>query len=119
MSALPSRVLYVDLARRRFRVEERPELFRERLGGVGVAIKLLSEECPRGADPLGPDNVVVFAVGPLTGVLPAMSKAVSLFKSPLTKNLGESHAGGRCAVAIRSAGYGAIVIKGSSPTPVY
>lgn len=119
MSSFPSRVLYVDLARRRFKAEERPELFRERLGGVGVAIRLLAEECPRGADPLGPDNVVVFAIGALTGVLPSMSKAVALFKSPLTKNLGESHAGGRCAVAIRSAGYGAIVIKGSSPTPVY
>jgi aldehyde:ferredoxin oxidoreductase len=116
---LPSKVLHIDLSRRRFKVEERAELFKERLGGVGVAVRLLSEECPKGADPLGPDNVVVFAVGPLTGVLPMASKTVALFKSPLTKNLGESHAGGRSAVAIRSAGYGAIVIKGSSATPVY
>jgi aldehyde:ferredoxin oxidoreductase len=42
-----------------------------------------------------------------------------MFKSPLTGNLGESHAGGRSAVAIRMAGYGAIVIMGSSETPVY
>ncbi|MCX8204591.1 MAG: aldehyde ferredoxin oxidoreductase family protein [Candidatus Nezhaarchaeota archaeon] len=119
MGGLLSKVLYVDLSHRRSKVEERPELFRERIGGVGVGIKLLTEECPRGADPLGPDNVVVLTVGPLTGLLPTMSKTVALFKSPLTKNLGESHAGGRSAIAIRSAGYGAIVIKGSSPTPLY
>jgi aldehyde:ferredoxin oxidoreductase len=42
-----------------------------------------------------------------------------MFKSPLTGNLGESHCGGRSAVAIRFAGYGAIIIKGASETPVY
>jgi aldehyde:ferredoxin oxidoreductase len=42
-----------------------------------------------------------------------------MFKSPHTGNLGESHAGGRSAVSIRMAGYGAIVIRGSSNIPVY
>ncbi|HMK43518.1 MAG TPA: aldehyde ferredoxin oxidoreductase C-terminal domain-containing protein, partial [Dissulfurispiraceae bacterium] len=42
-----------------------------------------------------------------------------MFKSPLTGNLGESHAGGRSAVSIRMAGYGAIVIKGASERPCY
>ncbi|RLF16672.1 MAG: aldehyde:ferredoxin oxidoreductase [Thermoprotei archaeon] len=116
---IPSRVLYVDLERRRFKVEDRRELFEKRLGGTGVAIELLKEECPRGADPLGPDNPIIFAVGPLTGLLPMASKTVAMFKSPLTGSLGESHAGGRSAIAIRSAGYGAIVIKGASRSPVY
>lgn len=119
MQGLPTKVLFIDLSRRRFKVEDRPELFKERLGGAGVAIKLLGERCPKGADPLGPDNVVVFAVGPLTGVLPLASKTVAMFKSPLTGNLGESHAGGRSAVAIRLAGYGAMVLEGASPTPIY
>jgi len=116
---LPSRVLYIDLSRRTFQVEDRRALFEKYLGGTGVATRLLMENCPEKADPLGPDNPIVLAVGPLTGLFPLASKTVAMFKSPLTGNLGESHAGGRSAVSIRSAGYGAIVIKGSSETPVY
>jgi len=112
-------VLYIDLTKRCFWVEDRKDLFEKYLGGVGVATQLLLEECPRNADPLGPENPIIFAVGPLTGVYPLASKTVAMFKSPHTGNLGESHAGGRSAIAIRSAGYGAIVIKGSSETPVY
>ena len=112
-------VLYIDLTRRRFWVEDRKDLFEKYLGGVGVATQLLLEECPKNADPLGPENSIIFAVGPLTSVYPLASKTVAMFKSPHTGNLGESHAGGRSAIAIRSAGYGAIVIKGASETPVY
>ncbi len=113
------RILSVDLSRRRFWVEDRPDLFEDGLGGAGVAIRLLEEECPPGADPLGPENPVILAVGPLVGLFPMASKTVAMFKSPHTGNLGESHAGGRSAVAIRMAGYGAIVLRGASPTPVY
>ncbi|MEM3594698.1 MAG: aldehyde ferredoxin oxidoreductase N-terminal domain-containing protein, partial [Candidatus Jordarchaeaceae archaeon] len=116
---LPSNVLYIDLSRHLYRTRSRPELFEKYIGGTGVATQLLLEECKKGADPLGPDNVIVFAVGPLTNLYPMASKTVAMFKSPHTGNLGESHAGGRSAVAIRSAGYGAIVIKGASENPVY
>lgn len=113
------RILYIDLARRRFWVEERPELFDESLGGTAVGIRLLEEECPAGADPLGPENPIIFTVGPLVGLYPLASKTVAMFKSPHTGELGESHAGGRSAVSIRMAGYGAIVIRGVSAMPVY
>ncbi|MEM2739239.1 MAG: aldehyde ferredoxin oxidoreductase family protein [Candidatus Bathyarchaeia archaeon] len=112
-------VLYIDLSRRDFWVKDRSELFGRWLGGVGVAIQLFKEEVKSDVDPLSPDNVVVFAVGPLTCLYPMASKTVAIFKSPLTGNLGESHAGGRSAVAIRMAGYGAIVIKGASDMPLY
>ena len=114
-----SRILYIDLGRLEFCVQDRPELFDEWLGGTGVGIRLLHEECAAGADPLGPDNPVILAVGPTTALLPMASKTVACFKSPHTGNLGESHSGGRSAVSIRSAGYGAIVIRGASETPVY
>jgi len=114
-----SRVLFIDLAQRRFRIEARPELFEAGFGGAGVAIRLLEELCPPDTDSLGPENPIVFAVGPLVGLFPLASKTVAMFKSPHTGNLGESHAGGRSAVAIRMAGYGAIVIRGSSVKPVY
>ncbi|MCX8184488.1 MAG: aldehyde ferredoxin oxidoreductase family protein [Sulfolobales archaeon] len=114
-----SRTLYLDLSRKQFWIEERDDLFSKWLGGTGVAIQLYREESSRRADPLGPENVVVFAIGPLTGVFPMASKVVSVFKSPLNGYVTESHAGGRAATAIRYAGYGAIVIKGSSDMPVY
>jgi aldehyde:ferredoxin oxidoreductase len=114
-----ARVLCIDLTRRSFEIKNRDDLFNRFLGGAGVAIQLLHEECPQGADPLGPDNPVIFAVGPLTGLFPLASKTVAMFKSPLTGNLGESHAGGRSAVSIRNAGFGALVIKGASAAPAY
>jgi aldehyde:ferredoxin oxidoreductase len=113
------RVLYIDLARRRYGVEDRSDLFKESLGGTGVAIRLLEEECPPGADPLGSKNPIVLTVGPLVGHFPLASKTVAAFKSPHTGNLGESHAGGRSAVAIRMAGLGAIVIRNVSTMPIY
>lgn len=113
------RVLYIDLRRKTYWVRSRPELFLKFLGGVGVATQLLKEELSPDADPLSPDNVVVLAIGALTGVYPTASKVVAMFRSPLTGNLGESHAGGRAPVAIRMAGFGAIVIKGASETPIY
>jgi len=114
-----ARVLYVDLTRRRSWVAEESELFDWRLGGAGVAIELLRRECPKGAEPLGPDNPIILAIGQLNGLFPIASKMVAMFKSPLTGNLGESHAGGRSAVAMRMAGYGALVIKGRRETPIY
>jgi len=114
-----SRVLFINLSTWSFHTEERPDLFQERLGGAGAGIRLLDECCPPGADPLGPDNPIIFTVGVATALFPLASKCVAMFKSPLTGNLGESHAGGRTAVAIRSAGYGAIVITGKASHPVY
>ncbi|MEW5825740.1 MAG: aldehyde ferredoxin oxidoreductase N-terminal domain-containing protein [Candidatus Bipolaricaulota bacterium] len=114
-----ARVLVVDLTRRRFEIAERRDLFDASLGGVGVGIRLLDELCPQGADPLGPENPIVLSVGPLVGLFPLASKTVATFASPHTGNLGESHAGGRSAVSIRMAGYGAIVLTGASEQPVY
>ncbi len=112
------RVLYIDLSRRTSSIEHRPDLFETLLGGTGVASRLLLEECPEGVDPLSPEAPVILAVGPLTGHFPMASKTTALFKSPHTGNLGESHAGGRSAIALRMAGIGALVIKGSSDIPV-
>ena len=116
-----SKVLTIDLSRYKYWVEDRKDLFEEYIGGVGVAVQLLKEELEnaRDVDPLSEENVIVFSTGPFTPAYPLASKTVALFKSPLTNNLGESHAGGRSAAAIANAGYGAIVIKGKSRKPVY
>lgn len=104
---------------RKFWTENRPELFDKYMGGAGAAAALLREEVSASTDPLSPENAVVLAVGPLTALYPMASKTVAAFKSPLTGDYGESHAGGRSATAIRMAGYGAIVIRGASRSPVY
>ncbi|MCD6494403.1 MAG: aldehyde ferredoxin oxidoreductase family protein [Archaeoglobaceae archaeon] len=112
-------VLYIDLSKYRYEIVNRKDLFEEWIGGVGVGIQLLKEELNPNADPLSEENVIVFAIGPFTPAYPLASKTVALFKSPLTGNLGESHAGGRTATSIANAGYGAIVIKGRSKKPIY
>ena len=116
---LLANVLYIDLSQKKYWVVRREDIFEKYLGGAGVAIQLLKEECPAGSDPLGPENPIIFAVGPLTGLFPLASKTVAMFKSPHTGNLGESHCGGRSAIALRLAGYGAMVIKGASSIPLY
>ncbi len=113
------RVLYIDLSRKSFWIDDRVDLFERWLGGIGVAVQLFKEEAPKNIEPLSPENPVIFSIGPLTSLYPLASKTVALFKSPLTGNLGESHAGGRSAIAIRLAGYGAIIIKGASQLPLY
>ncbi|MBF0410585.1 MAG: aldehyde ferredoxin oxidoreductase family protein [Candidatus Riflebacteria bacterium] len=112
-------ILYIDLSKKDYRIEKRADLFDRYIGGAGVAAALLSENCPEGIDALAPENPIILAVGPLTGMFPIASKTVAMFKSPHTGNLGESHCGGRSAVAIRMAGLGAIVISGKSDIPVF
>ncbi len=112
------RILKINLSEYSYEIEERDDI-EEWIGGAALAVKLMREEIKPNVDPLSEENVVVFAVGPFTPAYPLASKTVAMFKSPLTGNLGESHAGGRTAMAIANAGYRAIVIKGKSHKPVY
>src|SRR4030043_2349063 len=114
---LLANVLYINLSQKKYWVERREDLFEKYLGGAGVAIQLLMKECPAGSDPLGPENPIIFAVGPLTGLFPLASKTVAMFRSPHTGHLGESHCGGGGAGALRLAGYGGMGIKGGSFPP--
>ncbi|RUM34808.1 MAG: aldehyde:ferredoxin oxidoreductase [Archaeoglobus sp.] len=114
-----TKVLYIDLSRYRYSVEDRRDLFEEWIGGTGVAVQLLKENMNPEIDPFDEESTIVFAVGPLNAAYPLASKTVAMFKSPLTLNIGESHAGGRTATSIANAGYGAIVITGKSKKPVY
>lgn len=113
------KVLYIDLSRGESWQEERQDLFEEWMGGTGVGIRLLMEECPEGTDPLSPAAPIIFSIGPLNGMFPVATKAVATFKSPLTGELGESYAGGRLHLAMRFAGHEAIVIRGRAEGPSY
>lgn len=113
------RVLYIDLEKEESWVEERQDLFDQWMGGTGVGIKLLMEECPEGIDPLSPKAPIIFSIGPLNGMFPVATKMVATFKSPLTGELGESYAGGRLPMAARFASHEAIVIRGAAQRPSY
>ena len=89
------------------------------MGGTGVGIRLLQEECPSGTDPLSPEAPIILSIGPLNGIFPVATKTVATFKSPLTGELGESYAGGRLSLAMRFAGHEAIVIRGKAERPSY
>ena len=108
------RVLHVDLATGESRIEDREDLWRDCLGGTGVVSRLLSESVHDDRDPLDAGQPVAFANGPLTTIFPVVTKTVAAFRSPLTGEYGESHAGGRFASALRYAGYDALLLTGAA-----
>jgi len=114
-----ARILYINLTKREHFFVDRHDLSEKYIGGVGVASKLLLEECPQGIAPFSPDNPIILATGPMTGMFPVITKTVACFKSPLTNEYGESHAGGRLGAAMRWAGLDAIVVKGKANRPAY
>lgn len=82
------------------------------LGGSGLAAQLYEHFGKFDKAPLNPAQPLIFAIGPLTGRFPLMSKVVCGFKSPYTGQYAESHAGGRLALSLRFAGFDALVITG-------
>lgn len=111
-------ILKINLTEKTTKIEKREDLF-EYLGGIGIAVKLLDEECKKKKNALSPDQPIIFAIGPLSTIFPCMTKTVAVFKSPLTGEYGESYAGGRLASSMRFSGYDAIVLEGRSEDPVY
>jgi len=83
------------------------------IGGRGFGAKLVWDNLHPGLDPLGPDNIVAVAPGPLTGVfLPASGKTSLVSISPATGVYADSNVGGMFGVELRQAGYDALVIRG-------
>lgn len=89
---------------------------RQVLGGSGLTAALYAEFGLPQAPAYDPGQPLIFAIGPLTGAFPMMSKVVCGFKSPYTERYAESHAGGRMALSMRFAHIDALVIKGRAPT---
>jgi aldehyde:ferredoxin oxidoreductase len=90
------------------------------LGGKGLATHLLLQHNPPGTDPLGPDNHLIFAVGPVTGTAIWGSCRHGVYcKSPLTGCYSESYAGGTVAEYMDRTGFDALVIHGTSAEPLW
>ena len=120
MHGCHGRILVADLDHGACRAERLPEdILRRYLGGRGLAAHLLCTRNPAGADPLGPDNHLIFATGPFTGTMFWGGSRYGVYaKSPLTGGWAESYSGGRVPEALDAAGYDAVVIRGRAGRPV-
>jgi len=112
--------LNIDLATGKAEPEQYDEsLALNFLGGRGFAVKILWDRLKEGTAPLSPENLLIFAAGPLTAIgLPNSGKLVVASKSPLTGVYGDGNLGTLAAVYMRKAGYDALTIKGKAPKPV-
>ncbi|MBW2154879.1 MAG: aldehyde ferredoxin oxidoreductase family protein [Deltaproteobacteria bacterium] len=115
------KIARIDLTSGKIAVEEPPEEYYQRyLGGRGFIITTLLKELKKGADPLGPENRLIFALGPITGLpLPGSGRNSVGAKSPLTGAFGESEVGGYWGAELKRAGFDALIFEGVSPKPVY
>ncbi len=115
------KILRVDLTNGKIS-EEFPdeETLKLYLGGAGLATKYLIDEVPKGIDPLGPENKLIFMTGPLTGTpSPSTGRYCVIAKSPLTGIWGEANSAGFWGRDLKRSGVDGIIFEGISPKPVY
>jgi len=114
-------ILRVDLSKGKHHITPLPhDLARNFLGGLGFAARILFNEVGPKTDPLGPENRLIVATGPVTGtVWPTSGRFMVAAKSPLTDVWGEAHCGGFFGPVLKYAGYDLLIIQGRSKKPVY
>jgi len=118
MAEIKINLLEVDLTAGKSRVIDVSADCKKYLGARGLGNKLIWDNVPKGADPLGPDNILHAGIGPLTGLVG--SRTIWSFKSPLTGWAGRAtHSGYACEETMRAGYMAGIVFKGKSPKPVY
>ena len=96
--------------------------YKEYLGGMGIANKIMYDEVPAGTDPFSPENKLIFAVGPLTASgVPLAGRTTICSLSTFTKDhlVVDAHCGGMIGAKIKLAGWDAVVLEGASDHPVY
>ncbi len=115
------KILNIDLGSGKWDEEAPDETWlRGFLGGYGLGARWLYERMAPGVDPYGPESLLGFVTGPLTGT-PAIggSRYTVVGKSPLTGGWGDANSGGEFGPALKYAGYDAVYITGIAPQPVY
>ncbi len=114
------RILEVDLRNRSFTFEPLDEeIARLYIGGKGYGTRLLYDRTESGIDPLGPDNPLIFATGPLNGsVAPQSNRFAVVCKSPLTGGIGNATSGGSFAYGMKRAGIDILIVVNQSERPV-
>src|SRR5947207_7025207 len=119
--AITAKILHIDLTERTHRREEIPEAtYRKYLGGGALAAYLPLRDLKPGAEPLGPDNVLVFMTSVINGLsLSGTNRYTAAAKSPLTGGYGESEAGGWWGPELRAADFEGMTVRGRAAEPVY
>ena len=114
-------ILHVDLTNGRLETEFPPESFyRTYMGGSAMGLYYILRDVPKGADPLGPENVLTLMAGVTTGAaISGQSRINANAKSPISGGIGDSQGGGYFPAELKFAGLDGIVIRGKSPKPVY
>ncbi len=107
-------MLDIDLSQETVKKVDVTKYFEDWIGGAGVATRLLVESVPPQTDPLSEQNALIFAIGPLNNHYPVITKTIATFKSPLTGDFGESHAGGNLGLAMYQAGFHVLRIRGKA-----
>ncbi|MBI4579217.1 MAG: aldehyde ferredoxin oxidoreductase family protein, partial [Planctomycetes bacterium] len=115
------RLLWVDLQSRQCQSEALDEgLARDFVGGYGIGARILYERLRPGTDPLGPENVLGFLTGPLTGTAAIEgNRSVVVCKSPLTGTWGDANCGGTFGPYLKFAGFDGVFFTGIADGPVY
>jgi aldehyde:ferredoxin oxidoreductase len=121
MFGYAGKILYVDLEKGTFKKTPVTEEFAKKyLGGNGFGAKILYDNVKKGIDPLGPENVLIYAAGPASGTLwHGAGRTHVICKSPMTGGFMDSSCGKDFAAELKYAGYDALVVIGRSPEPVY
>lgn len=120
MKGLWGRALWVDLSRGDIRVWEYPgDIALDFIGGRGFAIRVLWDYLQPGVDPLSPDNILVFATGPVTSLGVNSGKMVVASKSPLTGGYGDGNIGSHFGTNLKKAGFDALIVTGKASKPSY
>ena len=113
-------ILDIDLSNRAVEKKKlNPDFARLHIGGKGFVARILYDELSADVDPVSPENLLLFANGPLTGIAPASGRMTVGFRSPLTKTHGYNSVGGEFGLELKSAGYDIIIVRGRSSTPAY
>jgi len=115
------KILVVDLTSQSWSVDIHDESwYRTYWGGGALASWYLLNNISNEADPLGSDNVLVFAASVLCGSgLSGFNRYTVAAMNPLTGGFGESEAAGYFGPELKHAGFDAVVLTGKSPRPVY
>ncbi len=120
-SAYTGQILGVDLSNGKLWVDTPDDSFyRKYIGGRNIILYYLLSDMPVQADPLGEENLLIFAPGLLTGTaLPGAGRHAVGGKSPLTGSLGSCEVGGWWGAELKRAGFDAVVIRGKAAESVY
>jgi aldehyde:ferredoxin oxidoreductase len=115
------KILHVDLTTGRIEVETPPESFyRTYMGGGAMGTYYILREVPKGADPLGPENLLTVFPSVVTGATIAGLSRINInAKSPMSGAIGDSQGGGFFPAEFKFAGYDGVVFHGQSPKWVY